>query len=98
MIKNLSSRRLLYLSIFISGYFGFLFLNAKVLKCNNLFLQFIVESFTFLFLIGQVVLLVIAAKYWKNDKFPVKTYSFWALIILLVNSCWTIGSWVVSRI
>lgn len=76
MIKNLSSRRLFYLSIFISGYFGFLFLNAKVLKWNNLFIQFIVESFTILLLLGQVILFVITAIYWKNDKFSIKNIPF----------------------
>jgi len=98
MIKNLSSRRLLYLSIFISGYFGFLYLNAKIFQWNNLFIQFLVESFTILLLIGQVVLLVIAAKYWKSDRFSFKQYSFWALLILFLNSFWTIGLWLVTRI
>lgn len=98
MIKNLSPRILFYLSLFISGYFGFLHLNAKILKWNNLFIQFIVESLTILLLIGQVALLAIAAKYWKNDKFSLIQYSFWALLILFLNSFWTIGLWLVSRV
>ncbi|SHG21266.1 hypothetical protein SAMN05444483_10670 [Salegentibacter echinorum] len=98
MIKILSSKRLFYLSLIILGYFGFLYLNAKVLKWNSLFLQFIVELFTILLLVGQVGLLVIAAIHWKKDKFSIKTYAFWALLILLLNSFWTIGLWVMSRI
>ncbi len=97
MIKNLSSKRLFYLSIFIAGYFGFLYLNAKILKWNNFFIQFIVESFTILLLIGQVVLLSISAIYWKNDRFSINQYSFWAFLILFLNSLWTIGSWLISR-
>lgn len=98
MFKILSSKRLFYLSILIAGYFGFLYLNAKVLRWNSLFLQFVVELFTILFLIGQVALFIIAAIYWKKDKFSIKTYSFWALLVLLFNSLWTIGLLVVSRI
>lgn len=96
-MKNLSTKRLFYLSIFIAGYFGFLYLNYHIFKIHYIIIGFIMEMITIPLGLAQVVLLVIAFQYWRREKFSIKRYSFWAFLILFLNSFWTIGSFLISR-
>lgn len=80
------------ISLIITVYFLSLFLNAYVIEFENGLFRFIGELITIPILIGQLFVLVISIKYTIEDKFSLKTYSFWAFILSGITSIWTFTS------
>ncbi|SKB71095.1 hypothetical protein SAMN05660776_2632 [Salegentibacter holothuriorum] len=97
MIKGLSSKRLFYISLFIVGYFGFLYLNYHLFKLNYILLGVVMEMITIPLALAQFILLIISFRYWRKEHFRIKNYSFWAFLILLLNCTWTLSSYIMAK-
>lgn len=86
------NKTLFILSLTIFIYFLALFLNAYVIKFENILLGMFQETLTIPMLIFQVVLLVIAFKRSVKDKFVIKNLAFWSFALMFVSTFVTLGS------
>ena len=99
IFKQFSGKRLFFVSLSVVGYFCLLFLNAYVVKSDFVLIGVFQEILTLplLFLL-QPALLVLSFMYCINDKFRIKTYSFWSFFILLVSNSYFLGSYIIAKV
>lgn len=83
---------LFYISLVISIYFTFLYLDHHLFKLNSIVLAVVRELLTIPMLIVQLFFLYLSIKIARRYRFRVSTYSFWAFLILSLSSILTIGS------
>ena len=85
-MKNLVQKFFLSFIILLFSYFAFLYLDAYILHLSDIWIGFIREMITLPLIILQFPLFVISLIIWGGiDDFRIKTYSFWALVILLIS-------------
>ena len=95
---KLTNRKLFYASVFISCYFILLTLNQYFVRLKYVIIGVVQELLTIPLLILQLVLLFIAIKRWATeDSFSVIKLPFWAALVLLINSFWTLGLFFITR-
>ena len=91
MFKKINNNQLFITSLIISGYFAFLFLNAYVIKLENVIIGVIQELVTIPALLILLFLFFFSIKRSIRDKFSIKEYSFWAFVVLFVMVIVTFG-------
>ena len=91
MFKKINNNQLFITSLIISGYFAFLFLNAYVIKLENVIIGVIQELVTIPALLILLFLFFFSIKRSIRDKFSIKEYSFWAFVVLFVTVIVTFG-------
>ena len=96
MLAKIDNKQLLILSIAVSLYFAFLFLNAYVLEFDNVFIGVIQELVTIPMLLALLFLFLFSVMRSLKDKFSAKRSSFWAFLVLFFVSIVTFGSFVIS--
>ena len=96
MLTKIDNKQLLILSIAVSLYFAFLFLNAYVFKFDNVFIGVVQELVTIPMLLALLFLFLFSIVRLYEDNFSVNKRSFWAFIILFFVSTVIFGSFVVS--
>ena len=98
-MKNLlTSKRLLFVSLAVVGYFCLLSLNAYIIKSDFVLIGVFQELLTLPLLLLQLVLLVLSVMHCIKDKFRIKTYSLWTFLVLLISNSIFIGSIIISII
>ena len=87
-VRQPSKKGFFFVSSGVAGYFCLLCLNAYVIKSDFVLIGVFQELFTIPLLLFQWVLLILSIIYCIQNKFRLKTYSFWSFLILLVsNTC-----------
>jgi hypothetical protein len=92
MIQILNDKYLFLASLMIAIFFTFLYLNNIYFKINFVLIGLYQELLTLPTMVFQVVLLVIATMNFVSNKYSLKTYSAWSVVILLTSSILTWGS------
>ena len=90
--RTIIDRNILALSIFVLLYFTFLLLNSAYFKIDSVVMGFIQELVTIPIIIGQLVLLVLAWKKFKQSNYLIRTWTFVSVIILVASNCFVIVS------
>ncbi len=85
----MKTKQLFYLSLIIIVYFVILITNAYIIKCENTLVRVIQEYLTLPILLSQLVILGVSIKFVMEDKFKVKTYSFWTFVLMFISSLCT---------
>ena len=99
MSEKLVGKGFFLMSLSVVGYFCLLYLNAYVIKADFVLIGFFQEILTFPFLIlVQPTLLVLSFVSFVENKFRIKTYSFWSFLILLVSNVFFLGDFILSKI
>jgi len=82
----LSFNKLVFLlSILISFFFFFLFLNSYLFNLDFIIIGVFQELLTIPFMIGELLLLICSIIGFAYDKFLLKSYAFSSIILLIVN-------------
>ena len=91
--KKLKNSKLIFLlSLVVSIYFLFLYLNAYILRWDFVLIGVFQELLTIPVMLGELILLFFSIRGFILSKYLFKSYSFGATIILLINILYTWGS------
>ncbi len=94
MLKKISDKNVFYISLVVVIYFIFLYVNSYIVKAEYVLIGVLQESLTIPMLIIQFILLIIVINRCISNKFDVKTYTFFAFIMLIVNSLFVLFSFI----
>ena len=98
MLEKFAGKKFFFVSISVVGFVCFHILNWYILHLEFIFIRFFGELLMFpLIFLVQPVLFVLSIVYCINDKFRIKSYSFWSFLILLVSNSFTIGSFIMAK-
>ena len=84
-MKNLDQKIMFFVNLMILMYFILLYLDAYMIRLPSIFIGIIREMFVFPLMILQVPLFIVSVVLWISNNFRIKTYSFWAVIILMIS-------------
>ena len=84
MAKLESGKSLFYINLIGTIYFSYIVI-LMYLNIDTEATSMINEIFTTLFLLLGVVVIVYTIKVFKNDQYKLYTYSFWAVVMVIIN-------------
>lgn len=91
-----NDKPLFWVSLAIVSYFGFVYLNHTYFKIDFVLLGVFQEMMLFPLMALQLVLLLFSIKNLIAANFPLKTYSFLTVCVLLTSSILTWGSFFIE--